>query len=143
MERILVGINSHHSAWEAFYRACALANRIEAKLHVLLVLSNSMDGRHPMEQEQEATLRTRLELLIEKAKSDGIQVNYFIAEGPYEEAVIRFVDHHRITLLVYELPEGQIRSGEKGLPGLSTIRHRISCKVELVAPKTNQQEKIT
>ena len=39
MEKILVGIDGKHTGWEAFSRACALARRIDVRLHVLLVLT--------------------------------------------------------------------------------------------------------
>jgi K+-sensing histidine kinase KdpD len=142
MEHVLVGIDGQHDAWEAFARACLLAKRIDAKLHVLLVLSPSGEGLPHGDPEREATVRQRLELLVEAAKSDGIQINYFITEGHYEDEIIRFVNHYRITLLVYQPPDGDIKSAEKGSGSLPAIRHRISCKVELVAPKTKRQERI-
>jgi len=143
MEHVLVGIDRQHDAWEAFARACFLAKRIDAKLHVLLVLSPASEGLSHGHPEREATVRQRLELLVEAAKSDGLQINYFITEGHYEEEIIRFVNHYRITLLVLELPDGDMKSAEKGSVSLHAIRHRISCKVELVAPKNKRQERIT
>jgi K+-sensing histidine kinase KdpD len=146
MEHILVGMHDTYGAWEALARGCALAKRIDARLHVLQVRTPL--GRQAVHSEtgRETLVRKRLELLIEKAKSEGVQIDYFITEGDYEEEVIRFVNHHRITLLVYELARGDIKLVEKGTSPLQAIRHRVACKVEIVAPRRDipkKQERTT
>jgi nucleotide-binding universal stress UspA family protein len=137
MERILVGIDGQHSAWEALARAFALAKRIGAHLHVLLVRPTGEKGRADLDAQNETSLRKHLELRIEAAKAQGVQVEYYITEGGYEDEVVRFVNHNRITLLVYELRDGEHKSNERGSGALKAIRHRISCKVEVVAPRKN------
>lgn len=83
-------------------------------------------------------MRKRLELLIELAKSEGVRVDYFIAEGNYEEEVIRFVEQNRITLLVAESAEEENSNSERELAQIRTIRHRVACRVELVSPRKPQ-----
>lgn len=134
MERILVPISEKQEAWEAFSRACSLVRRIDAKLYVLLVLTPSDKRNSRSELEQSKTVRTRLELLLETAKAEGVKIEYFITEGSYEEEVIGFVRENRISLLVLEQNDGEIGPDPAALMAL---RHRIACRVELVAPKKN------
>jgi len=135
MEQILVGIDGQHSAWEALARACTLAKRIDAHLHVLLVQPSADNKASSGEVQNAEDLRKHLELRIKTAKSQGIPIDYFITEGQYEEEIVRFVNHYRITLLVYELNYRELNSTEKGTLSLQAIRHRIACKVETVAPR--------
>jgi K+-sensing histidine kinase KdpD len=139
MEQILVGMDIRHGAWEALARACALAERIEAHVHVLLVHPPPDAGIGGAETVWEAELRKRVEQCIQTAKADGIAIDYFITEGSYEEEIIRFVRHYRITLLVYEITNRDLRSAQQGQWSLQAIRHRIACKVEIVAPRRTPQ----
>ena len=111
---------------------CSLVRRIEAKLFVLLVLNPSDKRNSRSELEQSKEVRTRLELLLETAKSEGVKIDYFITEGSYEEKVIEFVRENRISLLVLEQNHGEATLDSAAL---MAIRHRIACRVEVVAPK--------
>ena len=139
MKKILVAVDGKHAAWEAFYHACSLAKRIDVQLNVLLV--NPPGGR-PLsrtEIEMKEEIRQKIELLIEAAKADGIKLNYYVTEGIYDDEVISFINNNKITLLVYETLEGETRPGNKELASsLRTLRHRISCTIEVVAPKKTQ-----
>jgi nucleotide-binding universal stress UspA family protein len=134
MEQILVGIDYQHGGWEALARACTLAKRIDARLHVLLVRPETGNGAAD-EAHRALALRRHLELRIETAKAQGIRVDYFITDGRYEDEIVRFVNKYRITLLVYQLRDGESGSTEKAGWSLQAIRHRIACKVEIVAPR--------
>lgn len=135
MESILVAIDGKHGSWGALSRACALAQRMDVKLNVLLIVPSTRHVLSHAEQQMEEDVRKRLGLHIEAAKSEGIRINYFLAEGSYDEEVIAFINNNKITLLVHELPEGDARTTEKEYATLRTIRHRVSCRVEVVAPK--------
>ncbi len=135
MEQILVGMDSEHVAWEALTRACTLAMRIEARLHVLYVRHGSEDGAAPAGAMSEAELRRNLELRVENAKAQGIRIDFYVAEGSFEEEIVRFVSGSRITLLVYELRDRDLRAADRETLSLKAIRHRIACKVETVVPR--------
>ncbi|MDP3480397.1 MAG: universal stress protein [Desulfoprunum sp.] len=136
MEKILVAIDGKHGAWEALSHACSLAKRIHVQLNVLLVIPPSKAYLSHAEAEAENHIKKRLELLIEAAKSENITINYFIAEGNYDDEVINFVNNNKITLLVHETPEGDTRpAGNELAASLGSLRHRIACKMEVVAPK--------
>ncbi len=137
MEQILVGMDGRHGAWEALSRACALTRRMNAHLHVLLVQSPPGDAVLPGVLRQDADLRKHLQLRIESAKAQGVPVDYYIAQGRYEDEIVRFVNDYRITLLVYELRQGGLESAKKGSRPLQAIRRRIACKVEIVVPRKN------
>ncbi len=138
MERILVSMDARLGAWEAWSRAVALAKRIDAGVFALLVLPPSPPAGHFHGEHETARTRNRLEALIELAKSEGIRVDYFVSEGDYEEEVIRFVNSNKITLLVAESSSiGENRHMERDLTPIRKIRHRITCRVELVSPRKN------
>ena len=136
MERILVSMKAHRGAWEAWSRAISLARRIDAKVYALLVLPSTMPTAS--ELREPASVRNRLELLIELAKSEGIRIEYFISEGNYEDEVIEFVGHNKITLLVAESAGKESGHTDRVIPAIRKILHRIQCRVELVSPRKNE-----
>ena len=143
MERILVSMSARNGAWEAWSRAISLAKRIDARIYALLVLCPSSSvGGGGLQEREASSMKQGLELLIELAKSEGVRIDYFISEGEYEEEVIQFVDHNKITLLVAELAEGENRHTDRGLPPIRKILHRVRCRVELVSSRKNQQRNV-
>jgi nucleotide-binding universal stress UspA family protein len=88
MENILVAIDGKHGAWEALSRACSLARRVHVQLSVLLVIPSPTRNLSYSDAQLEATVRERLELLLEAIKAEGIRINYFVTEGVYEEEVM-------------------------------------------------------
>jgi nucleotide-binding universal stress UspA family protein len=139
MKKILVAIDGEHAAWEALSHACSLAKRIDVQLNVLLV--NPPDRTHLSRAEIEVNneIRKKLELLIEAAKAEGIRINYYISEGAYDDQVIGFINTNKIKLLVYETLEGDMRSASKeSAASLRTLRHRVACTIEVVAPKKTE-----
>ena len=139
MERILVCMDGAHGGWEALSRSIALAGRIDARVSVLRVVPPRQAGAAAPRQED--AVRNRLELRIEAAKSEGVRIQHFVAEGGFEDEVLRFVEHDRITLLVVEAMDGDGRGDGRSLDAesswLQRIRHRVSCRVEVVSPKKN------
>jgi nucleotide-binding universal stress UspA family protein len=142
MERILVSMSVRNGAWEAWSRAISLAKRIDARIYALLVLCPSSSVGGGLQEKEPSSIKRRLELLIELAKSEGVRIDYFISEGEYEEEVIQFVDHNKITLLVAEVTEGENRHTDRGFTPIRKILHRIKCRVELVSPRKNQQHNV-
>jgi K+-sensing histidine kinase KdpD len=134
MEKILVAIDGNHCAWAALSHACSLAKRMRVQLNVLFVAASTKTHLSRAQTEAEDHIKKRLGLIIEAAKSEGISINYFITEGSYDDEVIAFIKHNKITLLVHETPEGDSRSAGKE-PAICSLRHRITCKMEVVAPK--------
>ncbi|GLI34426.1 universal stress protein [Desulforhabdus amnigena] len=136
MERILVSMSALHGAWEAWSRAISLAKRIDARVYTLLVSPRIVKGANVHAQRSKASIvRNRLELLIEAAKLEGIQIDFFISEGNYDEEVIRFVELNKITLLVVEHSEMDMRHTDPEFSYIQKIRHRIKCRVEMVTPR--------
>jgi transposase len=84
-------------------------------------------------------IRKKLELLLEAAKAEGISVNYYVTEGTYDDEVISFINNNKITLLVYETLDGDIRPANRECAAsLRTLRHRVACTIEVVAPKKTE-----
>lgn len=141
MEKILVAINGRHGAWEAVSHAFSLAKRVSVQLNILLVVaSGASRGRTAADGNGEQEVKRRIDLLIESALAEGLQVNYFITEGDFEEEVIKFINCNKITLLVHEEPIDNGRSAPRNSTSLRNLRHRISCKIEVVVPRKNKTE---
>ena len=100
MERILVSMEAHRVAWEALSRAFSLAERTGTGVSVLLVHPERAQSR-PLGKE-EHPVREKLELIIRNLKPESISPAIYMAEGPYEEEVIRFVAEYGITHLIVE-----------------------------------------
>ena len=136
MERILVGLDVRQSNLEGVHRAIQLAARIDAKVSVLLV-SSLVNPSAPQEilQEFENAVRKRLELLIEKGRADGVEVEFYMTQGNYREEVVRFTQQNPITLLVLALPKAGQQAVDEFHEWLAGMRHRINCRIELVQEK--------
>jgi nucleotide-binding universal stress UspA family protein len=136
MERILVGLDVMQSNLEGVHRAIQLAARIDAKVSVLLV-SSLVNPAAPQEilQEFENAVRKRLELLIEKGRADGVEVEFYMTQGNYREEVVRFTQQNPITLLVLALPKTGQQAVDEFHEWLAGMRHRINCRIELVQEK--------
>jgi K+-sensing histidine kinase KdpD len=136
MERILVSMDARRGEWGAWARGISLAVRMDAHVYVLLVVPPEGDAEG--KPEPGVSVRQRLELLIELAKSDGVPINYFVAEGNYEEEVILFADNNKIKLIVAEPFEGDLRHTDQEFTSIEKIRHRVRCRMELVSPRKLQ-----
>jgi len=134
MEKILVAIDSRCGAWAALAHACSLAKRIEVELNVLLITPRSAGKGEDVRDAVGESVRKRLELHLANAKAEGIVVNYYMTEGTYGEEVINFVNHHKIALLVHETRGRDARSAARDAVALRALRHRLTCKMEVVAP---------
>ncbi len=136
MERILVSMSSRMTPWEALTRSVALARRINARVFVLTVVGpgKSMEDIDPEN-------RTKLEQLVEAAGEDGVHIDSFISEGNYEDEVITFVKHNKITLLVTEYGTSGDKEHEREQASLQKIRHRVSCRVEIVTPRKSDYKR--
>ena len=124
MERILVAVDQLHPQQEAISHGCSLAKRIQARLYVLFVHKKSCVIKNPARQ--------RLELLVGYARTEGIHVEYTILEGGYEESIISFIQNNGITLFIHELEHTDMHAFERNFSVLKSVRHRISCRVEIV-----------
>ncbi|WP_457576703.1 universal stress protein [Desulfomarina sp.] len=133
MEKILVAIDNRHRAWEALSHACSLVKRIDAELYVLLVLSTEQKDRALTDIETE--IKKRLELVIEKAKSENIIINFFLAEGNYEQEIMTFINHYKITLLAHETNVNDRDARVRDTRFLRSLRSQLSCAVEIVVPR--------
>jgi len=76
--------------------------------------------------------------MVQKAQEEGVGIECFMAEGTYEEEVIRFARDRKITLLVLEGTEGEGRTLEQDSLSLKRILHGISCRIEVVSPRRSE-----
>ncbi|MBU1053234.1 MAG: universal stress protein [Proteobacteria bacterium] len=138
MERILVIMNAQYNAWEALGGAISLAKRIKSTVFILRVFTpDNKEGLTP-EQFAKTSAACRLDSIIQNARSDSVNIEYFVTEGDFNKEVIRFVEHNKISLLIVEsgILEGNILwNSEKRVCHVKDILYNISCRVEVVSPK--------
>ncbi len=120
----------------AVYRAIHLAERIKANVHILLVWHQEpvSPPAGAFTGLEEAAIK-HLELMIEKARSNGVSVHYYVSNGNFEDEVIRFVAEKKITLLILGLPYGDSENSEEFNKALYAIRQNVRCAIELVRRK--------
>jgi len=136
MEKILVAIDPVRTSFCAGIHALYLAKRIKATVSFLLVFSKSTKEIYPsLAEEIEVSVKKKLGSLIEEARFDGIQVDYYLAYGKYESEVVSFIQENKITLLVVESPTDQGALSKSCKHFLDKIRHRINCRIEVVHEK--------
>jgi nucleotide-binding universal stress UspA family protein len=136
MERILVAMDVRQSNLEGVHRAIQLASRIDATVTILLVSDQNEPSNHQdIFQELQGSVRKRLELLMEMGRADGVEVNFYMSRGDYREELIRFAQHNQISLVVFALPRTGQQATDEFHQWLAGIRHRISCRIELVQEK--------
>jgi len=120
----------------AVYRAIHLAERIKANVHILLVwYQEPVSSPAGAITGLEDAAKKHLDLMIEKARSNGVNIHYHIANGNFEDEVIRFVAEKKITLLILGLPHGETESSAEFNKSLYAIRQNVRCAIELVRRK--------
>ena len=133
MERILVGIHSPDTSFWAGVHALNLAKRIGARVSFLLVADPVHGSKHDSEKGFQASLKEKIESLIEQGRSEGIAVDYYLTYGNFETELIRFSQENKVTLLIVEPPRQKSTGRSSGF--LEKIRHRINCRIEVVHEK--------
>ena len=142
MERILVAMDPVKTKFNACTHALNLAKRIKAKVLFLLVFSMpSREIKKFLKEEIAAPVKRRLDSFIEEGRSDGIEVDYYLVYGNFENEIVSFIQENRITLLVVEPPQvgEQLNEGFKLF--LEKIQHRINCRIEVVNEKPVKMER--
>jgi Universal stress protein family len=102
-KNILVPIDPENKDLKALYHALALAERIQAKVFILL--SRLPGNPHPEDNWVEEVLMD----VIHGACEEGLQVSYHIAEDGFEEEVISLVESEHIDLIVVSADKGPIK----------------------------------
>lgn len=122
-KKILVPIDPENKDLKALYHALALAERIQAKVFILL-------SRHVENLQQiNSWVEEVLVDIIHGACEEGLQVSYHIAEDGFEEEIISLIESEHIELIVVSADKGPI----KGI--LQRIIPRVSAQVIHVREK--------
>jgi nucleotide-binding universal stress UspA family protein len=149
MVKILVGIDAKMTGlWSVVY-ALNLAKRMDIKIAILLVSdtpssaelkgaspSLSPSAKQERSEEDETSIKRRLEKLITDGRSEGISIDYYLAYGSYKEEIIKFIKEKGITLLVVDSPSVDRKEASEKLPELlCEIKLRTHCRIEVVHQK--------
>jgi len=136
MEKILAAINPVRTNFYACIHALNLAKRIKAKVLFLLVFSMpAREMKSFLKEEIAAPVKRRLDSFIEEGRSEGIEVDYYLVYGDFENEIVSFIQENRVTLLVVEFPAEGGQSAEDFRFFLEKIRHRINSRIEVVHEK--------
>jgi hypothetical protein len=114
-KKILVPIDPVNKDLKALYHALSLAERIRAKVFVLL--SRQRENPHPIDSWVEEVLMD----VIYGASEEGLQVSYHIAEDGLADEVINLVESEHIDLIVVSAENGPVKDIlQRIIPQLST-----------------------
>jgi hypothetical protein len=102
-KKILVPIDPENKDLKALYHALALAERIQAKVFILL--TRQLGDHHQIDSWVEEVLMD----VIHGACEEGLQVSYHIAEDGFEEEVLSLVDSEHIDLIVVSAENGPVK----------------------------------
>ena len=114
-KNILVLIDPDSRDLKALYHSLALAERIQAKVFILL-------SRHPANHAQiDSWVEEVLMDVIHGACEEGLQVSYHIAEDGFEEEVLSLVESEHIDLIVVSAEKGPVKDSlQRIIPQMST-----------------------
>jgi hypothetical protein len=114
-KKILVPIDLENKDLKALYHALALAERIQAKVFILL--SRQLGNPHQIDSWVEEVLMD----VIHGACEEGLQVSYHIAEDGFEDEVFSLVESEHIDLIVVSAEKGPIKDIlQRIIPQMST-----------------------
>lgn len=102
-KNILVPIDPENKDLKALYHALALAERIQAKVFILL--SRQLGNHRQIDSWVEEVLMD----VIHGACEEGLQVSCHIAEDGFEEEVLSLVDSEHIDLIVVSAENGPVK----------------------------------
>ena len=102
-KKILVPIDPGNKDLKALYHALSLAERIRAKVFVLL--SRQRENPHPIDSWVEEVLMD----VIYGASEEGLQVSYHIAADDLADEVISLVESEHIDLIVVSADNGPVK----------------------------------
>ena len=124
-KKILVPIDPESKNLKALYHALALAERIQAKVFILL-------SRPPGNPNQiDGWVEEVLMDVVHGACEEGLQVSYHIAADGFEDEVISLVESEHIDLIVVSAEKGPIKDI------LQRIIPRMSAQIIQVKGKDN------
>ena len=114
-KKILVPIDPENKDLKALYHALSLAERIRAKVFILL--SRHLGNSRQIDSWVEEVLMD----VIYGASEEGLQVSYHIAEEGLGDEVISLVESEHIDLIVVSAEKGPIKDIlQRIIPQMST-----------------------
>ena len=136
MKRILIGLETGEThLWPALH-AINLAKRLGGRVAVLRMLPTGKSAEQLTQQQRgQGSFQERLETLIEQARSQGVSVEYHVANGNYEDELVNFIREAKVDMLVLAAPHLLRRGRRHRESSISSIRHRVNCRIELVYEK--------
>jgi len=121
--KVLVPLRPENKDLKAVYHALAFAERIQAKVFILLF--KPAEGR----QKDPAWVEEAVRDVVNSACQEGLSVSYHIAEDPFEEEIVGLVESEHIDLIVFSADGGPMEDA------LRRIMPRVSSRIIQVREK--------
>lgn len=129
-KKILVPMDSQNKDLKALYHALALAERIRAKVFILL----SRHLENP--QQTNSWVEEVLVDIIHGACEEGLQVSYHIAADGFEDEIVSLVESEGIDLIVVSADKGPMQGA------LQRIIPRVPTQIIQVRGKENTTDRV-
>lgn len=136
MNKILVPIQNFSSlSLSASYFAIKFAKRSPTKI-LFLFFSNVSSAEAPssMNKEEEAW-RRQFDGLIQQARAEKINLEFFFSNEEYLEAVSQFARDHNTTEIIIALPQAQEPTYDKLIQDVNVLRTQVENQIVVVRPK--------
>lgn len=146
MDNVLIAIDSSESSFWLAYYAIGLTRRVRARVAVLMVVEGEQETGGPgpkvVEDDQWIGLPDkRIESLIAEQHSDQASIDFYVAYGPFEQEVPRFIRENSVTMLfVGQPPAADARRTKRFLAMLETIGSQSKCHIEVVHKVSIQEQ---
>jgi len=138
MNRILVAVETGHPSVSAAVYALNLAQRIQAQISFLLIdhPGDEIDASEGEPNDEFTLQKQLLSLISDSSRGDGVKVNFYVGNEPYESELVNFVQQNKISLLIvgFPAPSQQERAG-RFLERLMNIKQKINCRIMIASEK--------
>jgi K+-sensing histidine kinase KdpD len=138
MNRILVAVETGHPSVSAAVYALNLAQRIQAQISFLLIdhPGDEIDASEGEPNDEFTLQKQLLSLISDSSRGDGVKVNFYVGNGPYESELVNFVQQNKISLLIVGFPApGQQERAGRFLERLMNIKQKINCRIMIASEK--------
>ena len=133
MDNVLIAIDSSESSFWLAYYAMGLTRRVRARVSVLMVVDDEARERSTGDDEWIGLPEKRLESLLAEEHSDRAHVSYYVAHGPFEQEVLRFINENGTTKLFMNQPSARdAKSTNRFMEMLERISRQTNCHIEVV-----------
>jgi len=140
MNKILVPIENFSSlSLSASYFAIKFAKRNPTKILFLVFSSASLDEAPSSIREEEVRWRKKFDGLIQQARTEKVNLELFVSNNEYLEAVSQFARDHNATEIFIALPQVQDTNYQRQIQVVNALRNQVDNQIIIVKPREEQE----